>query len=1163
MTIYNISLLQEKVLFDTLFLSKKPSHIPDNIVPEIEIRIGRILQDKSQLSKHFFSSGLYENIWTSILNRIKNTSVKNNQAKYYSSKDIVYSTGNFRKIVNSNGSEIYQQKIKSSGDKDNIIDINIITKFNMKLNQYQKPEFTGLRVAKSYEIPINKNIYDKNKGNEVQFIRERYSIEYDTFTLDFTKRTQIDNDKFNYRSTPGKKHTFELEIELNPSFIKSLIITDEKGTTTFKVAMFFDMLKKSLSLIYPNLHSLFFESYYNTIIEPINKILALSPREIKPVNIQDIHLKEGFNNFSITNKLDGVGYNLLFTNEIRANKEYVNILLQNKKDIWKLDMVLKSTIESKLSGIDISPLRPSLMDRLTNSNVKTEVRILPDQSIEINIYDCLLYKDKIENLSLIERYEICKEILNTCNSLNIKNVNFKLKEYFYDKNFRKNISDVVSYMYKNFSSNIIKENDGIIFQYNGSYSTYPAYKWKFPSLITVDFTAKYLGEDATTITYQLLSVYKDFKLERFSLSQLEDSNENPYDSKYIITLNKKDNIDGYRTIELDNYVLECNFDINQNKWNIHRIRFDKGPTDSNYITVALSTFNDMILNTTLPELVNKVENIRINGPSVGFPSDISSGIKTQSIGEEEKCLVGFRKVSNLIKESIIKSYSDNKKIILDIGSGKGGDLPKYQKYGIKKLYAVEPSLTNIEEFNNRLNQTYTKLLDKIVLINSKGEEKDKIQSYIKDQIDRIFMFYSMSFFFKDKSTLDNLIELVSKNLIKNEDIFSGTMMEGTLIENKLLKNNISTTCYDIKNINIVKDNIFGQEIEIDYKGTETATLQREYLAYYQELEHLLIYHDFIGHFQLSIDFYSGTEATRKKYTLDQDEKDLLSNYIDFTFIKNKNIYKQSCKVDIFQPYPVHQIFDSKKDYWYRTKSDSDGSCLFHSVLMLLLGNEYKKEYTRDLREKIANDFQLNDYINLQEGQNAIIDFQTIVVDTINIECFDICPFVSDKQIKDFISDKMQDFFTGSPATESKNKQDNVFDIINYLVKEMKNKGFNEEETQLILNAYVYHNFDILLNNIRDCNVWAEYWMIIYLQKYLKINIIIIDSNTYKYLPLGLTYNSDLISIVILNINNTHFEPLVRRNKIFGLDSVNDTSSKNNIDSYQRTFKLEELKNILI
>jgi hypothetical protein len=225
--------------------------------------------------------------------------------------------------------------------------------------------------------------------------------------------------------------------------------------------------------------------------------------------------------------------------------------------------------------------------------------------------------------------------------------------------------------------------------------------------------------------------------------------------------------------------------------------------------------------------------------------------------------------------------------------------------------------------------------------------------------------------------------------------------------------------------------------------------------------------------------------------------------------------------------------------------------------------EYKKEYTKDLREKIANDFQLNDYINLQEGQNAIIDFQTIVVDTINIECFDICPFDSDKQIKDFISDKMQDFFTGSPLKESKNKQDNVFDIINYLVKEMKNKGFDEEETQLILNAYVYHNFDILLNNIRDCNVWAEYWMIIYLQKYLRINIIIIDSNTYKYLPLGLTYNSDLISIVILNINNTHFEPLVRRNKIFGLDSVNDTSSKNNIDSYQRTFKLEELKNILI
>ena len=82
-------------------------------------------------------------------------------------------------------------------------------------------------------------------------------------------------------------------------------------------------------------------------------------------------------------------------------------------------------------------------------------------------------------------------------------------------------------------------------------------------------------------------------------------------------------------------------------------------------------------------------------------------------------------------------------------------------------------------------------------------------------------------------------------------------------------------------------------------------------------------------------------------------------------------------------------------------------------------------------------------------------------------------------------------------------------------------------------------------------------MIIYLQQYLKINIIVIDSNTYQPINLGLNYKNDYVSIVILNVDNKHFEPLVRRTVMF---KPND--NRNDIDMYQYTFTLDELANIL-
>ncbi len=1146
MTIFNISLLEEKKQFDEVFMSKKPSNVKD-IIPEIELRLN-VFGFNKQTKERFKKIGLFKSTWESTLNRVMNSKTYLN---YTYGKNIIYTKYNFRKVVElgpgpEKDKEYYQHKIKKSdNDKEPYsFDFNIISKFNFKNNIYINPEVYNIKLAKSYEVSITKQTYDSISGREDQFLRERHSFEYKDFIIDFSRRVLSDKNSENY----------ELEIELKPSFIQENIIK------SYKISSFFDIMKQSLSIVFPTIHSLFFESYYNSVISRINNVLENSPRENKPVNIQDVHLTTGFHNFSVTNKLDGVGYNLIFV----EFKDYINIFLQNKKDIWKLYMFKSKTKDESILSI-------------LNSNTKSEVRILRGEAtepeIEINIYDCTLFNEKINDKELSYRYNICKNIYEFCKNLNIvspsgqKNVIFKVKEYFYDTDFKTNINRVVSYMYKNFGKNVIKENDGVIFQYNGDYNTFPPYKWKFPSLITIDFTLKKLSlvdNESNKITYQLLSLYDNYKLDRFSLTKLENKGEDNDDPLYIIKFNSNDLLDGYKTTELENLVVECSFDISNYKWIAHRIRFDKNPSDSNYITVAISTFADIMNRRTLPELVHKVSSIRL-GESIPLDSaesqprgeaerpDVLPGPELTEPPQRTDCLKNFRKVSNLIKGLLVEKYSNSKKIILDIGAGKGGDLPKYQKYGIKKLYAVEPSQTNIDEFKERLQKTYKSLLDKVQLIYAKGEEKDKIQSFISDKLDIIFMFYSMSFFFKDKETLQNLIDLVVFNLTDDSNVFSGTMMEGSLIEDTLLLNNeIKKECYDIKAVSVQENKVFDQQITIDYKGTETATFQLEYLAYYQELERLLVQYDFIGQFRPSYTVYIGRLAS-SDLKLDNDEEELIKNYIDFNFIKNKKIYKSMFKPsrgDItFQLYPVKT---RGYEFWFRRQAINDGSCFFHSVLMLLLGKDYSKEDVYNLRKKIADDFQLDTYIKLQDGQNAIIEFETLLVDTVNINCFDVCPFKNNKELKDFISEKLNIFHREKgPYVISVNI------VIDFMVKEMVEVGFDKEESKLILNAYVYHNFENFLKFISNYNVWAEFWMIIYLQQYLKINIIVIDSNTYYPINVGLNYNNEYVSIVLLNVDNKHFEPLVRRTLMF---KPND--DRNNIDMYQSTFTLEELSNIL-
>ena len=111
-----------------------------------------------------------------------------------------------------------------------------------------------------------------------------------------------------------------------------------------------------------------------------------------------------------------------------------------------------------------------------------------------------------------------------------------------------------------------------------------------------------------------------------------------------------------------------------------------------------------------------------------------------------------RRYHNRLKRQLL---SMGQGTLLDIGSGKGGDVSKWGDYS--HIYAVEP--THVEELRERAK----KLGDRVTIIQARGQDTDLIARQV-DRVDTIALMNSLSFFWKDSDTLDGLIRTIKRFL---------------------------------------------------------------------------------------------------------------------------------------------------------------------------------------------------------------------------------------------------------------------------------------------------------------------------------------------------------------------------------------------------------------
>ena len=268
-------------------------------------------------------------------------------------------------------------------------------------------------------------------------------------------------------------------------------------------------------------------------------------------------------------------------------------------------------------------------------------------------------------------------------------------------------------------------------------------------------------------------------------------------------------------------------------------------------------------------------------------SKITSGeINTIKFNSEYKTNEQLRKFHNWIKMSmLLKSKKETMaESLLDIGTGRGGDLMKWCKAKIKYVTAFDPdkkALYEKQEFDGAIKRYSTmksipnmprvffwnvsatdpSLLD---IINSKDRNK------IYDIISCHFTFHYLI------NEIDIILNFISTKLKKGGQ-FIGTASDGDLI--KLNKN----ICNDIININQIDDDsynyvMFSEKTEhstctyFDYKGNS-----KEYYIYKEYLinkckKYNLVYKNI-----------SNFHEWKNYYTEDMTEQEMVSSFLNFSF----------------------------------------------------------------------------------------------------------------------------------------------------------------------------------------------------------------------------------------------------------------------------------------
>lgn len=192
------------------------------------------------------------------------------------------------------------------------------------------------------------------------------------------------------------------------------------------------------------------------------------------------------------------------------------------------------------------------------------------------------------------------------------------------------------------------------------------------------------------------------------------------------------------------------------------------------------------------------------------------------------------KFHNQIKRQLYNTYTNDIDNLLEIGSGKCGDLNKWISNKIKNVVCYDIDYSSIEEGKRRVNSIkgYVPKVEFNVLDLSKNIIKNPIIHF--DIVSAMFCFH---YFFESEQTFNTVITSIKNNL-KPGGIFIGTIFDGYSLLNLKVPDSDNIELSDIGSIRFklyfynkgTTKQIFGNKISVFIKETVLDKPMDEYIV---------------------------------------------------------------------------------------------------------------------------------------------------------------------------------------------------------------------------------------------------------------------------------------------------------------------------------------------
>lgn len=172
----------------------------------------------------------------------------------------------------------------------------------------------------------------------------------------------------------------------------------------------------------------------------------------------------------------------------------------------------------------------------------------------------------------------------------------------------------------------------------------------------------------------------------------------------------------------------------------------------------------------------------------------------KSTSNTKKYMKNIKAIHNYLKEDLYRKYTvPNKTRLLELSGGRGGDLYKYEKYGIRNIVFTDIDSVSIQYVKNN----HPKQLNmRFIIADGATNFTSKIKKQLfndGDLFTSVSCQFAMHYFYKSKKTFENFFKNVDTYL-QSGGYFFATAFDGNVVNNLLNQhNNVIEMKVDVDN----------------------------------------------------------------------------------------------------------------------------------------------------------------------------------------------------------------------------------------------------------------------------------------------------------------------------------------------------------------------------